>query len=116
MTDPATPLDGTCARCGRSKRKVRQDSDGDLNKMRVREAADADPFCSSECCRIYYGLIKPTALRRINRKCKGCGCALDIETKGCARCRTRHAARERAEQKRREIRSNGALPFTSPTR
>jgi len=121
IIDPPTPEDGTCARCGRSKAEVRgvpaqtgtdhpfKDKAGmrkgaNTGKHSVAREAELDPFCSADCCRIYYGLQDPTPLRRHRgRRCAECGCPLDSRTEGCTRCAQRHYARRRAERRRAKV-------------
>lgn len=116
MIDPPTPPDGTCARCGRNKAKVRGvPSKTDSNhpfksKVKARSPTDSvyvqreaqlDPFCSAMCCRIYYGLQPAKPLKKRKGKCKGCSGDLDNFKPDCKTCRGRKHMRESNERKRR---------------
>ena len=51
MIGPAVPEDGTCAQCGKP-RHLKQTGFYRLH-------AERDPFCSAQCCRVYYGCPLP---------------------------------------------------------
>jgi hypothetical protein len=56
--DPAVRKDGKCALAGCSKKRPITQADAKLQRrLRVYAGgqADADPFCSSRCCRRFHG-------------------------------------------------------------
>lgn len=136
--DPLTPLDGSCAHCGRSKDEVQHRTsqttpDHPLKstdrpnayrgKRSVLREAKADPFCSTECCKVYHGLLTEPQRREAQERrrklrgegyggvCKGCGVPKDEQNPKCHTCYMRHKQREAAKRSR-----NAALPLVSSTR
>jgi hypothetical protein len=61
MTEPEVRTDGLCAQCLRERRKgATKHKLSTLDKSHFRDLADhlaADPFCSTECCRAWYGVV-----------------------------------------------------------
>jgi hypothetical protein len=58
-----------------------------------------DPWCSSTCARIGNGLetAKPREYAaQKQRRCSGCGCAMEESTEGCDSCRKRRVWRRGA--------------------
>lgn len=51
--DPPIPADGGCAQCGGTRELPKR---GRYHNA----AADADPFCSTECCRAWHGVESPS--------------------------------------------------------
>ncbi len=51
--DPQVPADGTCAQCGKPRRPERSRTYG-------KQAAEIDPFCSTECAKEHHHVTIPT--------------------------------------------------------
>jgi len=60
MIEPDVRADGLCAGCGKPRKPVNNPYSGDLGFR--------DPFCSSLCCRTWYGVGSGTTVNTMDWK------------------------------------------------
>jgi hypothetical protein len=126
IKDPEIRPDGRCTQCGKPKARVRNKESATVKRNQrdpgirsqarlsfaaiVEREAEADPFCSTECCKAYYGVNYQGPMNswvdslsgapgRSARGCKGCRRPLDWKTEGCMVCYNRHQQRKQKAAK-----------------
>lgn len=60
MSDPPIPADGACAQCGKERKYA-------APSKYAGDAPVHDPFCSADCCRTYYGVIRESSATPVRR-------------------------------------------------
>lgn len=90
MKDPSVRMDGKCRQCKGSRTIP--------NSLLVDQSFyERDPFCSSQCCRLWHGIRGHVTAPVV---CSGCGCDMEHVTPECGPCKSRDQRRRNRSEER----------------